>query len=225
MIGILDIGLGNIQSVYNAIYENGYDPVLVNQPEQLRELSHFIMPGVGNFSAVSQMLAKSGFDRAIKNLIAEGKPTLGICLGMQLLASFSREVVGDEKQAEGLDIIPAQVLPIADTVSLPVPHVGWNEAKIAQKHPIFENIKNLRDFYFVHSYHMQCQRSEHVLATTDYQHSLVCIVAKDNVVGVQFHPEKSQKNGMQLLENFCEWDGVWQPEQASQNQTEQILKA
>lgn len=206
MIGILNIGLGNIQSVYNAVYENGFDPVLVTQPEQLAELSHFILPGVGHFNAVSKKLEELGFSQAIQAFIAEGKPTLGICLGMQLLATNSVE----GSLTSGLDIIPANILPIAELTDLPVPHVGWNEVALTQSHPVFDNIKDHRDFYFVHSYHMKCQNTEHVLATTDYGQQLICCVAKDNVVGVQFHPEKSQKNGMQLLENFCDWDGVWQ---------------
>ncbi|REL34813.1 imidazole glycerol phosphate synthase subunit HisH [Thalassotalea euphylliae] len=218
MIGILDIGLGNIQSVFNAVYENGYDPILVTEPSQLADITHFIMPGVGNFSAVSQQLETLGFTGAIKDFIASGNPTLGICLGMQLLATNSLE----GGLSTGLEIISAQVKPINEITELPVPHVGWNEAKFTQQHPIFENIKDCRDFYFVHSYHMACDSSENILAITDYGEPLVCIVAKGNVVGVQFHPEKSQKNGMQLLENFCEWDGVWQPSESAHTIDQQV---
>jgi imidazole glycerol-phosphate synthase subunit HisH len=204
MIGILKIGLGNVQSVYNAIYENGYDPIFVNEPEALTELSHFILPGVGNFNGVIQRLKQLGFVDAIENLIASGTPTLGICLGMQLLATTSVE----GGISNGLNAINANVSAITPQKGFRVPHVGWNEVNICQAHPIFEEIKDGRDFYFVHSYHMTCQYSANVIATTDYGEKLTCVVANKNVVGVQFHPEKSQKNGMRLLENFCEWDGL-----------------
>lgn len=204
MIGILNIGLGNVQSVYNAIYENGYDPVFVNEPAALTELSHFILPGVGNFNAVMQRLEQLGFVNAIENIIASGTPTLGICLGMQLLATSGVE----GGQSNGLNAINAKVSAITPQKGLRVPHVGWNEVNFCQAHPVFEDIKSGRDFYFVHSYHMVCQNSANVIASTDYSDNLTCVVANKNVVGVQFHPEKSQKNGMQLLENFCEWDGL-----------------
>jgi len=203
MIGILNIGLGNVQSVYNAIYESGYDPIFVDKPEELAKLSHFILPGVGNFSAVMNRLDKLGFVKAIQQFIATGKPTLGICLGMQLLAELGEE----GGQTAGLNVIPASVAMIDKSSDIRIPHVGWNEVKFNQEHVIFDRIKDLRDFYFVHSYQMVCQYSEHVLATTNYGSNITCMVVNKNVVGVQFHPEKSQKNGMQMLENFCEWDG------------------
>lgn len=203
MIGILNVGLGNIQSVYNAIYENGYDPVLVDSPEQLEELTHFVLPGVGNFSAVMSLLDQLGFIEPIKAYIDSGKPTLGICLGMQLLAAIGTE----GGQSTGLGFIPAKVESLDKSLGFRIPHVGWNEVSFAQQHPIFEDIKDHRDFYFVHSFHMTCSEPQHVLATTDYCQGFVSVVGAKNVVGVQFHPEKSQKNGMQLLENFCEWDG------------------
>jgi glutamine amidotransferase len=205
MIGILNIGLGNVQSVYNAIYENGYDPIFVDSPAALAELSHFILPGVGSFDAVMQRLHQLGFVEAIDNLIANGKPTLGICLGMQLLATTGSEGVG----CNGLNAINANVPPIYPKQGIRVPHVGWNEVKFCQTHPILAEIKDQRDFYFVHSYRMQCQQNENIIATTAYGDDFVSIAANKNVIGVQFHPEKSQKNGMKLLENFCEWDGVF----------------
>ncbi|MEM5513649.1 imidazole glycerol phosphate synthase subunit HisH [Pseudoalteromonas sp. AS84] len=203
MIGILNIGLGNVQSVYNAIYENGYDPIFVNKPEMLIDLSHFILPGVGNFKAVTQRLDQMGFLTAIDDLIERGTPTLGICLGMQLLATTGSE----GGNINGLNAINANVSAMIPTESYRVPHVGWNEVHFTQAHPIFDQIKDKRDFYFVHSYHMSCKDAANVIATTNYGSDFVCAVANKNIIGVQFHPEKSQKNGMKLLENFCEWDG------------------
>ncbi len=204
MIGILDIGLGNIQSVYNAVYENGYDPICVDQPEMLTELSHFILPGVGNFHAVMQRLERLSFLHPIQKLIANGTPTLGICLGMQLLATTGSE----GGVSAGLNAINADVPLMLPKQELRIPHVGWNEVKFNQEHPVFDEIKDQRDFYFVHSYHMVCQHNTNVIATTNHGENFVCAVANKNVVGVQFHPEKSQKNGMKLLENFCEWNGL-----------------
>lgn len=205
MIGILNIGLGNVQSVYNAIYENGYDPIFVSKPEELAELTHFILPGVGNFTAVMQRLHQLGFVDKIQELIDRGIPTLGICLGMQLLATKGEE----GGITNGFNAIAANVQAIKAQQNLRVPHVGWNDVTIYQPHPVFAEIKDNRDFYFVHKYHMVCQQKEHIIATTDYGDNLVCIAANKNVIGVQFHPEKSQKNGMQLLENFCDWDGAF----------------
>ncbi|QBG35218.1 imidazole glycerol phosphate synthase subunit HisH [Litorilituus sediminis] len=203
MIGILNIGLGNVQSVYNAVYENGYDPIFVSKPEELEQLTHFIMPGVGNFSAVMHSLEQLKLVPAIQALIARGVPTLGICLGMQLLATSGEE----GGLCKGFDAIAAKVKAIPNSNNLRVPHVGWNEVKFTQEHPVFADIKDTRDFYFVHSYHMECLSGDNIIATTDYGSDLVCVAGNKNVIGVQFHPEKSQKNGMQLLENFCEWDG------------------
>ncbi len=203
MIGILNIGLGNVQSVYNAIYENGYDPIFVNKPEMLTDLSHFILPGVGNFKAVTQRLDQMGFLTAIDDLIERGTPTLGICLGMQLLATTGSE----GGNINGLNAINANVSAMIPTEGYRVPHVGWNEVHFTQAHPMFDQIKDKRDFYFVHSYHMECEDAANVIATTNYGRDFVCAVANKNTIGVQFHPEKSQKNGMKLLENFCEWDG------------------
>jgi len=162
-----------------------------------------ILPGVGNFNAVISGLHQLNFVDAIQNFIKENKPTLGICLGMQLLATTGQE--GGTSQ--GLDSIPASIKKIETQAEFRIPHVGWNEVKYSNPHPIFDNIKDQRDFYFVHSYHMQCIDQKNIIATTNYGKQLVCAVANKNVVGVQFHPEKSQKNGMLLLENFCQWDG------------------
>ncbi|MBL4942743.1 MAG: imidazole glycerol phosphate synthase subunit HisH [Colwellia sp.] len=205
MIGILNIGLGNVQSVYNAIYENGYDPTFVKDPKTLANLSHFILPGVGNFNAVMLRLEQLGFVGAINSLIDNGTPTLGICLGMQLLATTGVE----GGLSNGLNAMEGNVSAIAPKDDLRIPHVGWNDVNFCQSHPVFEEIKDGRDFYFVHSYQMNCHRSENIIATTEYGDSFVCVAANKNVIGVQFHPEKSQKNGMQLLENFCEWDGTF----------------
>jgi glutamine amidotransferase len=203
MIGILNIGLGNVQSVYNAIYESGFDPIFVESANTINDLTHLIMPGVGNFSAVMQQLDQGNYIEPIVEFANNKQPLLGICLGMQLLTTSSNE----GGQCQGLNLIPASVDKIPAEENQRVPHVGWNTVSCQFEHPVFDNIKDNRDFYFVHSYHATCHNKKHSLAVTDYANSLTCAIARDNISGVQFHPEKSQKNGMQLLENFCDWDG------------------
>ena len=145
----------------------------------------------------------SGLKQSIDNYVRVSRaPVLGICLGFQLLAEFS-----EEGNLAGLGYIPGKVRRLNKAL-LPVPHTGWNSVEQKSTHPLFKGIKNGRDFYFVHSYEMRVNQPEQILAATDYGGEVICGVGFENIVGVQFHPEKSQKNGLQLLENFCRWDGT-----------------
>jgi glutamine amidotransferase len=202
MIGILDIGMGNLRSVENAVYQNGFDPAVVGATGNFDNLTHLILPGVGNFSAAVPELIDRQLKQPILDFVASGRPLLGTCLGMQLLMSMSEE--GDIN--EGLDLISGPVRHLR-VEGLRVPHVGWNVLNVVQPHPIFEGIKSRCDFYFVHSYAAVCERKSDLLATTDYGGDVTAVVGRSNVVGVQFHPEKSQLNGLRLIENFCRWDG------------------
>ena len=150
----------------------------------------------------SQRIHGSGWHGAIRDFAAARKPFLGICLGMQLLAEQGAEG-GD---SPGLALIPGTVQRIPAS-GLRIPHVGWNEVKPQCEHPLFADIKPGRDFYFVHSFHFIAADQSHVLAVTDYGQPLCAAVAQGNVVGTQFHPEKSQRNGLALLEAFLDWDG------------------
>lgn len=202
MIGILDIGMGNLRSVENAVYQNGFDPAVVGAVANFDNLTHLILPGVGNFSAAVPELMDRQLKQPILDFVASGRPLLGTCLGMQLLMSMSEE--GDKNV--GLDLISGPVKRLR-VKGLRVPHVGWNVLNVIQPHPIFEGIKSRCDFYFVHSYAAVCERNGDLLATTDYGGDVTAVVGHANVVGVQFHPEKSQLNGLRLIENFCRWDG------------------
>ncbi len=204
VVSIIDYGMGNLRSVSNSVYEVGYDPLIVSDPEHLKEASHVILPGVGSFKAASDLIFLNGWAAALQSHYESGRPLLGICLGMQLLATWGEEGGG----AAGLDFIPGRIRKIAST-SLRVPHVGWNTVAQSQPHPIFKNIKPDRDFYFVHGYFYDVESSGLCLGVTDYGFDFCSVVAKDNVVGVQFHPEKSQRNGLALLEAFLKWDGMW----------------
>ncbi len=202
MIGILDFGMGNIRSVRNAVYQNGFDPVLIHSAANFDDISHLILPGVGNFSAAIPEIENRHLRQPIINFVASGRPLLGTCLGMQLLMT-----IGEEGGSySGLDLIPGKVTRLKGD-GLRVPHVGWNILNMEQAHPIFQNIKSGRDFYFVHSYEVFCEHSSDMLASTEYGGVVTAVIGRNNVVGVQFHPEKSQLNGLRLLENFCQWDG------------------
>lgn len=203
MIGILDIGMGNLRSVQNAVYQNGFDPVIVNAAANFDELSHLILPGVGNFSAAVPEIAGRHLKQPILDFVASGRPLLGTCLGMQLLMSISEEGGVND----GLGLIAGKVTRLKIGEGLRIPHVGWNILNVARQHPIFLGIKSGRDFYFVHSYEVICDEDTDVLATTEYGDAVTAVIGRANVVGVQFHPEKSQVNGLRLIENFCKWDG------------------
>lgn len=203
-IGILKMPIGNLQSVMNAVYENGFDPVLVDENADLDDLSHLIVPGVGHFRAVMQHLEALGWPDKVRAFAASGRPTLGICVGMQLLATRGTE--GEE--TPGLGLVKALVdrLPEGNDM-LRLPHMGWNSVALRRKHPVLEGIKPNRDFYFVHTYAMQTEDDADWIGETVYGRPFTSIVGRDNVLGFQFHPEKSQTNGMKLIENFCNWDG------------------
>jgi len=203
MIGIIDYGMGNLKSVRNALDYIGYETALITHPDQIREVSHLILPGVGSYSAAIANLKSNNLYDAIKGYISQKKPFLGICLGMQLLSSEGYEY----GKTRGLNIIEGKVVLLELDERYQIPHVGWNNVTLKYEHPIFKGIKNNIDFYFVHSYHFKPLHSRDILGVTNYGIDFVSCVAKNNVVGIQFHPEKSQDNGLKILENFCEWDG------------------
>lgn len=203
-IGILKMPMGNLRSVYNAVYQNGFDAVFAEKKADFEDLTHLIVPGVGNFRAVMQHLEDEGLAHPIRAFAASGRPLLGICVGMQLLAERGTE--GGE--TPGLGLVHGQIerLPDGDD-ALVLPHVGWSPVTFRFDHPITDGVKHGRDFYFVHSYALQTSHDEEALGESEYGMRFIAVVAKDNVVGFQFHPEKSQANGLKLLENFCHWDG------------------
>lgn len=202
-IGILKMPMGNLRSVYNALFESGFDPEFVDKNADFDELTHLIVPGVGNFTAVMRHLEEDGLVERIRAFASSGRPLLGICAGMQLLAMRGTEG-GD---TEGLGLVDGVVERLPSSNGLVLPHVGWSTVTLRHPHPVLDGIKPGRDFYFVHSYAMQTDRDEEALGETEYGVPFVSIVGKANVIGFQFHPEKSQSNGLKLLENFCRWDG------------------
>lgn len=204
MIGILNVSLGNLRSVENAVYQNGFDPTLVEDASAFDDLTHLIVPGVGNFAAAIPEIDRRGLRTPILDFVASGRPLLGACLGMQLLLS-----VGEEGGLhDGLGLIEGRVTRISPRAGFRVPHVGWNTVDFRRDHPVCVGLKSGRDFYFVHSYVAQCADDADVLGVTDHGGQLAAVIARNNVIGFQFHPEKSQVNGLKLIENFCNWDGT-----------------
>lgn len=207
MVGIVDVGLGNIRSVENAVLECGVRTTLIRESRECASVERLILPGVGSFTEAMNRLDSGGFAKAIQEAARSGTPILGICLGMQLLA---------ERGSEGSRVVPRQGLGlVSGSVNvIPVrhgrlPHVGWNTLFSVQEHPILRDVPPERDYYFVHSFSVQQCQTEHIIGTTEYNGDIVvAAVASQNVVGLQFHPEKSQKNGLQIVENFCCWDGL-----------------
>ncbi len=202
-IGIIDVGIGNLGSLRHAVQSQGWDTVNVSTPDDFAGLTHLFLPGVGAFASAMARLDEAGIIEPIRKFAASGLPIMGICLGMQILAEKGLEG-GDTL---GLALIPGEVHPIKVKTGMRLPHVGWNELRKMQAHPLLKGIRNDVDFYFVHSYRFVASDIANVLAETEYGDKFPSLICKDNVVGAQFHPEKSQINGLRLLDNFCLWDG------------------
>jgi glutamine amidotransferase len=202
-IGILNLDLGNLRSVSNAIYSLGYDPRLVETPQELDGLSHLVIPGVGAFHTAMQHFESSGLLEPVRAFQRSGRPVLGLCLGMQMLAAVGEE--GEE--TEGLGFIPGRVTRLDETLAPSVPHVGWNSVEWRRPHPVTEGVRSGVDFYFVHSYQVRLDTEADLLGATEFGMPIASVVARRNVIGFQFHPEKSQASGLRLIENFCGWDG------------------
>ena len=202
MIAIIDYGVGNLYSLHSSFKFIGADVVVTSDPEVIRSADKILLPGVGAFEDAAEKLRKSGLDKVICDEVKNGKPLLGICLGMQMLFERSFEF-GEHK---GLGLIEGSVRPIADVIpgELKIPHIGWNPLIIkGEKDGIFKYIKDGDCVYFVHSYYAaECDES--VIANTEYGAPLTAAVAKGNVYGMQFHPEKSGEVGLNILRAFCE---------------------
>lgn len=204
MIGIVDYGAGNLASVHNAFVHLGFDNMVCRDPSELDVCDRIILPGVGSFRMAMELLNEQGWTMALHQQASAGKPLLGICLGMHLLFEMGEE----HGPTKGIGILPGTVSRLAPGAPCRVPHVGWNSLTYLRQHPLLAGIKPLVDFYFVHSYHCVPDDLTHVVAHCDYGGNFVAVVCRNNVVGMQFHPEKSQPSGMRILENFADWTPV-----------------
>lgn len=199
-IAIIDLGISNIASVKNTLENLGFDSIVTSDPAKLENKSKLILPGVGSFPKAMRAIKLKNWDKVLKKKVYEEKSSiLGICLGMQLLGSVGFEM----EETKGLDFIKGKIESFENKkYDLLLPHVGWNEVHYLNNDPMFEKIPNDSDFYFVHSYIFRETEKEDISATTRYKINFTSAVRKNNVWGVQFHPEKSSVAGKQLLSNY-----------------------
>jgi glutamine amidotransferase len=204
MIAIIDYGMGNLRSVQKGFERIGSDAVVTADPRVLLEADRVVLPGVGAFADCMHNLERGGFVEPLLKVIADGRPFLGICLGLQLLFSESEEF----GRHRGLNLIPGRVVRFPEGMteggeSLKVPHMGWNQISFAVRSPLFAGIEEGTNVYFVHSYHVVPEDEKVVATTTQYGIDFCSSIWKDNIVATQFHPEKSQEVGLRMLANFA----------------------
>ena len=208
MIAIIDYGMGNLRSVQKGFEKAGFDAVVTADPKVVLDAEKVVLPGVGAFPDCMRNLEQGGFVEPLLKVIREGRPFLGICLGLQLLFTESEEF-GIHR---GLDVIPGRVVRFPEGLreggeELKVPHMGWNQLAIRRRPPVFAGIEDGTNVYFVHSFYVKPDDESVVAATTGYGIEFCAAVWKDNIVATQFHPEKSQETGLKILKNFGELKG------------------
>lgn len=200
-IGILDYGMGNVGSIWNMLRHVSQCEILnVKNSKDMETIDKMILPGVGAFDAGMELLASNGMIEGIQDFaITQKKPILGICLGMQLLGNKS-----EEGKRQGLGLLDFDVVRFR-TDGMKIPHMGWNYVQIKNEVPLFQGIEEEENrYYFVHSYHAVCKENELSAMTCEYGYQFTAAVAKENIYGVQFHPEKSHAYGMKIMKNFAE---------------------
>ncbi len=203
MIAIIDYGVGNLFSLCSSLKAIGAEATVTSDPEIIRSADKIILPGVGAFGDAIKKLNDTGLDKIVIDEAKRGKKLMGICLGMQLLFEKSYEY----GEHTGLSLLKGSVVPMEGRLpkELKIPHIGWNALHFTKNHPLFKYIKEEDCVYFVHSYFAEgCDDS--LLATAEYGYELTAAVVKDNVAGMQFHPEKSGAVGLKILQAFCEWE-------------------
>ncbi|PHS72965.1 MAG: imidazole glycerol phosphate synthase subunit HisH [Cycloclasticus sp.] len=208
-VAVIDYGMGNLHSISKALKKVSPDSnvIVTSNRETILSAGHIVFPGVGAIRDCMAAIRSAGLDETIKQA-AKDKPLLGICIGMQALLEHSEENDG----VECLGIIPGQVIKFSSNAvnsennKIKIPHMGWNNVNYSIQNPLFENILNNERFYFVHSYHATKVGNNYVLANANYPYNFPCAIKWKNIVAVQFHPEKSQDVGLQLLKNFLNWD-------------------
>lgn len=203
MIAIIDYGMGNVRSLSNAFEYLGEDVIVTNDSKAMEDADRIVLPGVGAFGDAMEAMEQSGVIEPLTRQVCElRKPMLGICLGMQLVAKESVE----HGRHQGLGWVDAHIERLTPAAPLKVPHVGWNSLEFPEGDWLFEGIRRKEaNFYFVHSFHMVCSNPQDRIATTDYGGPVTAVVRHGNILVMQFHPEKSQDNGLRLLQNWVDW--------------------
>ncbi|HOF78219.1 MAG TPA: imidazole glycerol phosphate synthase subunit HisH [Smithellaceae bacterium] len=207
MVAIIDYKAGNITSVARALENIGQKYAITDDERKLKDASHIIFPGVGAAGEAMAYLRKKKLDNALKNCFSSGKPILGICLGTQIVMEHS-----EENDAECIGLITGSTRRFPERLTsggeiLKIPHMGWNSVNFKREHTVFAKINPEAEFYFVHSYYPAPSDMDVVLGTTDYGITFCSVLAFKNLVAMQFHPEKSGRPGLQILQNFCAWRG------------------
>ena len=207
MITIINYNAGNITSVARALQNIGQEFVVTDDIKKLNAANNVIFPGVGAAGEAMAYLREKKLDTWLKNWIKLGKPLMGICLGTQIILDYSEE---NDTNCIGLVAGSTKRFPdklTSDGQTLKIPHMGWNNVTFRRSHPVFQDISLDAEFYFVHSYYPAPSNESAVLGTTNYGMKFCSVLAKENLVAMQFHPEKSGRPGLQILRNFCAWRG------------------
>jgi len=201
-VAIINFNSGNLHSIKKSVTDLGYEAFICHDSTNLKNSDKIILPGVGSFHNAMIHLQKFGFVDSLNELVIKKKvPILGVCLGMQLLCNSSTE----RKFSKGLSFVDAEVVDLKDTgCKLKLPHIGWNNIRIKKKNKVLQEIPDNSDFYFVHNFIVKSNNSQLVVATTEYGINFVSMIQKNNIYGVQFHPEKSSNLGFKLIKNFLE---------------------
>ena len=200
MIAIIDYGMGNLRSVQKGFEKVGHEAVVTDDPDRVAAAAKVVLPGVGAFEDAMAELRRRGLVEPVLESIRSGKPLLGICLGLQLLFETSHE----HGRHQGLGVLPGQVVRFELPPQFSVPHMGWNQVTVRRRAPILEGIEDGTYFYFVHSYYVVPAQPEVIATETDYPGPFCSMVWRDNLYATQFHPEKSQADGLRVLRNFAE---------------------
>jgi imidazole glycerol-phosphate synthase subunit HisH len=197
---LIDAGTGNLRSVQKALEAVGANVLCTSDPERVLEGQRVVLPGVGAFGDFMSGLRERGLEEVVIKVVARGVPMLGICVGMQALFDAGEEMA----EFDGLGLLPGRVVRFADTLGVKVPHTGWNQVEARKDAPLFNGISSGSYVYFNHSYYCRAENPSDITATVDYGLQYACSVQRGNIFGVQFHPEKSQAVGLQILRNFLE---------------------
>lgn len=204
MVGVVDYGMGNLKSVFSAFEFIGSEIMICSKPEDLSKVDRIVIPGVGAIEQCILKLTETGFTEALnEQVISQGKPTLGICLGMQVMCKVSHEN-GEHACLGWFDAEVVKLNP--SSLGMKVPNIGWNKTDYNKSIKLFDGLPATTDFYFVHSYHVKTKNPAEIAATYEYGETVTAAIYKDNIFATQFHPEKSQDLGLKLLENFVKWN-------------------
>ena len=206
LIAIINYEMGNLRSVQKAFEKVGHSAIITDQVKELQNADRIVLPGVGAFSDAINEIRNRDLEEPIRELIQSGKPFLGICLGLQMLFEMGYESLAASDGKTGMGLVAGTVEKFQLPSPFKIPHMGWNQVTIESESPVLNGIASGAYFYFVHSYYVKPSQQSDISLTTDYGGDFCAAIARDNIFATQFHPEKSQETGLQLIKNFAEWE-------------------